>query len=582
MHLCTYYSIIIVTKEGISVKKNRIILLNDIFDNDISGETQQTLADLDDEAFNKQHLEHVEKMNEKYEVKTIASNNKYTFWSRYMGPYAVASSVHENCPDWEVIVIDWFTKIDNFHEYISKFIDEDTIYIGLSTTFLVNTMNPRVQDFNLWFTRHRELLEWFDGIKKINPDIEFILGGAITDLFYKIHFITRPEAKMPIAFEKHINYVFNGYAEDTFIEFLNGELDPKKVKEKNGIFFINETKMASTGAKLLKGNYQHNMAIKAGEWVPLEISKGCRFGCKFCFYDTRGTQIKGADCLREELMYNYENFGVTGYMLTDDTVNDSTEKIDMMHSVIKSLPFKMEWISYCRPDMFHKFPEMWPKMIDMGCRGVFLGVETLDHTAGKLAGKGLDPEKIKGIINWMREEAQDEVFILASMIIGLPGETMESLRLTAKWFQEQEALDKIQYEIFFVSDGNDSKSPAFTGKPDNPYGIHLEYYPNYYWKHNTMDLRDAQAMAIEWEGMLVDHRKTAFERHFSYNTNFWAYPRLRSLGYDHKECVKILTAKVVQQDVYDRNRKWIEHYHTELKMINMVNSHTTVKELELL
>ena len=554
------------------MRKNRIILLNDIFDNDISGQTQDELQDLDDDTLNDLHIEQQEKSNKKYEVKMISTNNKYTFWSRYMGPYAVASAVHQNCPDWEVVVVDWFTKIENFHDYIANFINEDTYYIGLSTTFLLNTFNPRAQDFNLWFTRQRQVDEWFSKIKEINPDIEFLLGGAITDLFYKIHFKTRPEAKFPVAFQKHINYVFNGYAEDTIVEFLNGDLDPNKVHEKNGIFFINETKMASTGAKVLQSNYQHSMAIKNGEWLPLEVSKGCRFGCKFCFYDIRGTLIKDENCLREELIYNYENFGVTGYMLTDDTVNDSPEKINMLHKVIKSLPFKMEWISYCRPDMFSKYPEMWHKMIDMGCKGVFLGVETLDHTAGKLAGKGLDPERMKEILTWMREVAQDDVFILASMIIGLPGETKESLYKTAEWFKEQTVLDKIQYELFFVSDGNDSKSPAFTGKPDNPYGIHLEYYPNYYWKHNSMDLHDAQEMAIEWEKMLIDHPKTAFERHFSYNTNFWAYPRLRSLGYNHLESVDILTAKVVPQEVYEKNKRWIDNYHTELKLINHVHS----------
>lgn len=554
------------------MRKNRIILLNDIFDNDISGQTQDELQDLDDDTLNDLHIEQQEKSNKKYEVKMISTNNKYTFWSRYMGPYAVASAVHQNCPDWEVVVVDWFTKIENFHDYIANFINEDTYYIGLSTTFLLNTFNPRAQDFNLWFTRQRQVDDWFSKIKEINPDIEFLLGGAITDLFYKIHFKTRPEAKFPVAFQKHINYVFNGYAEDTIVEFLNGDLDPNKVYEKNGIFFINETKMASTGAKVLKSNYQHSMAIKNGEWLPLEVSKGCRFGCKFCFYDIRGTLIKDENCLREELLYNYENFGVTGYMLTDDTVNDSPEKINMLHKVIKSLPFKMEWISYCRPDMFSKYPEMWHKMIDMGCKGVFLGVETLDHTAGKLAGKGLDPERMKEILTWMREVAQDDVFILASMIIGLPGETRESLYKTAEWFKEQRVLDKIQYELFFVSDGNDSKSPAFTGKPDNPYGIHLEYYPNYYWKHNSMDLHDAQEMAIEWEKILVDHPKTAFERHFSYNTNFWAYPRLRSLGYNHSESVDILTARVVPQEVYEKNKRWIDNYHTELKLINHVHS----------
>jgi hypothetical protein len=43
--------------------------------------------------------------------------------------------------------------------------------------------------------------------------------------------------------------------------------------------------------------------------------------------------------------------------------------------------------------------------------------------------------------------------------------------------------------------------------------------------------------------------------------------------------VKILTAKVVPQDVYQKNRQWIDNYHTELKLINHVQS---LKQEEML
>jgi hypothetical protein len=46
-----------------------------------------------------------------------------------------------------------------------------------------------------------------------------------------------------------------------------------------------------------------------------------------------GTVIKEGEHLRNELIYNYENFGTVGYTLTDDTVNDSMAKIDMMYDV---------------------------------------------------------------------------------------------------------------------------------------------------------------------------------------------------------------------------------------------------------
>ena len=163
----------------------------------------------------------------------------------------------------------------------------------------------------------------------------------------------------------------------------------------------------------------------------------------------------------QELLYNYENFGTQGYLLTDDTANDSPEKINMMHRVIKSLPFDIEWVGYARSDMFYKYPEMCDKMVDMGCRGMFLGVETMSHDAGKIAGKGLHPDKIKEIITWLKDKCGDEVFILASYIIGLVGETKESLDETLEWLKSPKSLDKVLYEILYISDDLDMFNSGF-------------------------------------------------------------------------------------------------------------------------
>ena len=53
--------------------------------------------------------------------------------------------------------------------------------------------------------------------------------------------------------------------------------------------------------------------------------------------------------------------------------------------------------------MFHKFPQMLPLLIDIGCKGMFLGIETFNPTAAKIAGKGLHPEKIKDIFSDLRD-----------------------------------------------------------------------------------------------------------------------------------------------------------------------------------
>ena len=58
-------------------------------------------------------------LNDVFDAKNI------TPWSRYLGPYLVAQSIEDNLPDWEIVIIDYFTKIDNFFEYIKNFINEE-------------------------------------------------------------------------------------------------------------------------------------------------------------------------------------------------------------------------------------------------------------------------------------------------------------------------------------------------------------------------------------------------------------------------------------------------------------------------
>ena len=513
--------------------------------------------------------------NTNYTGGKYLGSSKYNFWSRYMGPYCVASNIREHT-EYEAIVFDYFTKLDNFFDFFEQLVTPDTEYVALSLTFLNNPFNPTQGQFNLWHFSHEECCNWFAELKRRAPNAKIVIGGALVDTIYKQHFINgKVNQSLPKAMKEYIDYAFHGYSERTMVDFLNGELDPSQMRIKDNVTFINEPALAGKGAIVTQTKWTPQDSVQAGEWLPLEISKGCRFGCKFCFYDHSGTVIKSAECLRRELMYNYETFGTTGYQLTDDTVNDSMAKIDMMHNVISSLPFKIEWIAYTRPDMFHKFPQMLDKMLDMGCRGMFLGVETFNHTAAKVAGKGLDPEKIKGILEWIRETAGDEIFILTSFIVGLPGETEESLMDTADWLVKQQVIDKAQYEILFISDAGGRTSNAFSDKPGK-FEIHeVRFNPEYYWKHGTMDLPKAKEIALRWESIMENHPRTQFERHADYNVSFWAYPRLRSFGLNHHEATKTLCSGIVPEYVYKSNIEWIGKYHLGLLKNNDLTGNIT-------
>tara|TARA_B100001287_G_scaffold276793_1_gene289516 strand:+ start:3 stop:1658 length:1656 start_codon:yes stop_codon:yes gene_type:complete len=517
--------------------------------------------------------------NTNYTSGKYVGNSKYNFWSRYMGPYCVANSIREHCPQMDVVVLDYFTKLDNFFEVFEQLVTVDTEYVALSVTFLNNPFNPRQKDFNLWHFSQEECLQWFKRIKEIAPNAKILIGGAIVDTIYKQKIVQKKTQRMAPVIIDYVDVMFHGYSERTIVDYLNGTLDESQKILHDTVLFVNEPALAGKGAVVNQTKWSKKDCVQPNEWLPLEISKGCRFGCKFCFYDTHGTVIKDPDVLRKELLYNYKHFGTTGYQLTDDTVNDSLEKIEMMHDVITSLPFKIEWISYARPDMFHKYPQMLPLMLDMGCRGMFLGIETLNHTAGKICGKGLDPQKIKGIIKWIRETAGEEVFLTGSFIIGLVGETEESLMDTASWLNEQQYLNKAQYEILFIADDGGRTSNQFSESQDK-YGIHeLRWNPEYYWKHATMDLTRAKEIAVMWENMLSDHPYTGFERHADYNTSFWAYPRLRSFGLNHHTATKVLSSKSIPDIVYQKNLEWISNYHGDIIKTNQLSVTPSIIDL---
>ena len=100
---------------------SRIIFLSDVFD--VKNEHTVPRSHFLNDEHRRRLYENSLKENYEFLSKKDSHGNlkipKYTFWGRYAGPYVVASNIKKRLPDWEVIVIDWFTKIpeENFHDY---------------------------------------------------------------------------------------------------------------------------------------------------------------------------------------------------------------------------------------------------------------------------------------------------------------------------------------------------------------------------------------------------------------------------------------------------------------------------------
>ena len=479
-----------------------------------------------------------------------SENVKY--WGRYLGPYPLASILQDELKV-STVVIDYFLKIPDFFSYISKFIDINTKWIGLSATFLFPpSFKTPVGRMNFWCSSHDEIYEWFEKLEKIiklkKSNAKILIGGHCVDIFFKRYVVSK---KKPPPVMKFIDYFVHGYGEDVIKLLYKNDINSFDLHRIGKSYFISDNKRAGSGAKVVPTIYSHNMAISNGEWLPLEISKGCKFNCKFCFYDQKGAITKDKSELKKELLRNYEFFGTTGYMFSDDTINDSPKKMEMLYNTISSLPFNIEWISYARPDMFYAYPDFIDAVKETGVRGLFLGIETLNVRAGRIAGKGLNPGKILMTIDNLRNSLGSDCFLLGSFILGLVGETEESLNQTLSYLIEQRNLDQIQYEILFIREADSRINSGFSSNLKK-YGFKkISWSPGYYWEHETLNYDQCKRIALNWKKSLENHPFTSVVHVDDWNDNFWSYPILRTLSYSHQEAVDII--------------KWGSGENTELK-----------------
>ena len=324
----------------------------------------------------------------------LLTNTRGSVWQRSLGAYQVAHHCRENGYNVQVIDFTDFFDKQELVDIIKKLLSNELLAVGISTTFystIDEDDDPKLSvnaGSNLRgdVVIDEKLSAVFNVVKTFNSNIKIIAGGA-----------NSWQAVGNLTFDA----VFHGYSEQSVVEYLETlqHKRPKSIHPKIKHQEIVNGDLTYFDIENLNHRYTANDVILRGETLPIEIGRGCIFKCKFCSYPLNGKKkndyIRNYDLLKEELEYNYKEFGVTNYFFTDDTFNDSTDKIRALHKVFTSLSFKIGFVCYLRVDLLHRHSEQILLLKEMGLNSVVFGVESLHHGAAKAIGKGMNPEKLK-------------------------------------------------------------------------------------------------------------------------------------------------------------------------------------------
>jgi hypothetical protein len=334
-----------------------------------------------------------------------------------------------------------------------------------------------------------------DKLKAKYPHIQVLIGG-----------------QQPLEISMQADIYVNGYVEeclDILIDYMfHGGEKPKgeqsKISPSTFLIFSNED-YPSVDVKDLSVKYKDSDFIHKDEVLTLELSRGCRFECKYCSYPFLGIKkntTRDLSILRNELIENYERWGVTNYILADETVNDRDEKLSGFAEVVNNLPFETNYAAFVRIDLLYAKPSHLKLLQDARIWGHFYGIETLNPEAGKRIGKGMHPDKIKETLLKTRESFLDNIGVYrgtVGLIAGLPYETPESWQATEDWFRQNWKTEKHSWWPLGISKKTrDSGLASLIAKNPEKYGYsNIEdesrielIYEEYLTKANIVGLRE--------------------------------------------------------------------------------------------
>lgn len=474
---------------------------------------------------------------------------------RTLGAYKIAH--YARAAGYETQIIDHVMFLDEqqLRACLLKFVTNETLAIGVSTTFMrdpkrpvtVASLAPHV------ITVLNEISEQF-------PNVKLIFGG------YGSYLITTTACadyvKKPYAFIQQ-------YGEDTFVDVLNhlkgvGEEPAWTITPVNQLGPYKKLIKQYTGPLTTRFNIETDAfrfvdrdVIMPDETIPIEISRGCIFKCKFCNHLLLGRgkldYLRDFELVREEMTNNYEKWGTTNYFVICDTFNDTEYKMQAWHKMVTSLPFKINWTSYLRADLLHRFPDVPHMLAETGLFSCFHGIETFGEQASQVIGKGWSGKSAREFLPKLYHDIWNkQVFQTLSFIVGLPGDTAESIIDTGNWFNSNDMYN-IAWHTLGLSAGNVKHASEFERN--------AEKYGYIFTSHNTWKNEHwTDKTAAEFT------RNTLGPLNGPYNAKHgsWKIMQLRQMGYERQHFLKENNKFWNKADQHVRGQIFIVEYVARL------------------
>ncbi len=233
---------------------------------------------------------------------------------------------------------------------------------------------------------------------------------------------------------------------------------------------------------------KYRMPLIRGPFTFIVTSRGCPAGCTYCIKHVSyqfGLRLRSPEKLMEEL-WQLKDMGLNNIHMYADLFTVNREQVMELCKRMIDEKIDIRWTCNSRVDYVDE--EMLHTMHEAGNWLISWGIESGNEQILKHAHKGAYPDKARRSLRWARDAG---IKNWGYFIIGLPGETEETIRQTID-FSKELPLD---IALFHVA-GPYPGTPFFFEVVENEW-----FRPGTRWENVDMD-----------EGTVLDYPNLSAER----------------------------------------------------------------------
>ena len=268
--------------------------------------------------------------------------------------------------------------------------------------------------------------------KSVNPDVTTVIGGP--------HVTFAAEETLNEA--PWIDILVRGEGEQTMLDIVSG----KKLEQIDGIAFRADDGIRLTAERCLLETLDE-LPTPSRHLFPLSryhalashcsliTGRGCPFNCIFCVGSKMGgrrARFRNPKLVVDEIEQVLA-LGFTEVNFEDDLFTLNHKHLHAICDEILARDLRFNWSVFARVDTVN--PEVLQKLNKAGCKWVSYGVESGNQQILDTVKKKITLEKVRESVKMGKDAGLN---VLVSFILGLPGETKETMVQTARFAQELE------------------------------------------------------------------------------------------------------------------------------------------------